>query len=167
MIVEYIRYKVDHARAAAFVAAYEAASVRMRASPHCLGYELLISGEEEFRKRDQMRPAPRLPRFVVAARRALASTSPGTATDCARAIRRGPRACSILPFAGFAAREHLRGGRCRPGASTRHHMPNRGRDAPRKTHISARPTRGYRRSCTGESHRRASRNGSRLVAVPR
>jgi quinol monooxygenase YgiN len=40
MIVEYIRYKVDPARAAAFVAAYEAAPVQMRASPHCLGYEL-------------------------------------------------------------------------------------------------------------------------------
>src|SRR5258708_18573984 len=40
MIVEYIRYNVDAAPADAFQAAYEAAGESLRASPHCLGYEL-------------------------------------------------------------------------------------------------------------------------------
>lgn len=40
MIVEYVRYTVDEARAEAFEAAYAQASASMDASPHCLGYEL-------------------------------------------------------------------------------------------------------------------------------
>lgn len=40
MIVEYIRYTVDAARANEFLAAYETASSSLRTSPHCLGYEL-------------------------------------------------------------------------------------------------------------------------------
>lgn len=40
MIVEYVRYKIQPAQAAAYEAAYEVASASMRASPHCLGYEL-------------------------------------------------------------------------------------------------------------------------------
>lgn len=40
MIVEYIRYRIDPDRTDAFVSAYEAAQASLRASPHCLGYEL-------------------------------------------------------------------------------------------------------------------------------
>jgi quinol monooxygenase YgiN len=40
MIVEYIRYTVDAARAPAFLEAYAVASEHLRASEHCLGYEL-------------------------------------------------------------------------------------------------------------------------------
>jgi quinol monooxygenase YgiN len=40
MIVEYIRYRIPEDRSAAFFAAYEAAEPSLRASPHCLGYEL-------------------------------------------------------------------------------------------------------------------------------
>lgn len=40
MIVEYVRYNVDSSQAGEFFAAYELASASMRASPHCLGYEL-------------------------------------------------------------------------------------------------------------------------------
>lgn len=40
MIVEYIRYTIDTARAEDFLRAYEAASASLRASPHCQGYEL-------------------------------------------------------------------------------------------------------------------------------
>jgi quinol monooxygenase YgiN len=41
MINEYIRYRIaDPDRAAAFVKAYEEAGESLRASPHCLGYEL-------------------------------------------------------------------------------------------------------------------------------
>ena len=40
MIVEYIRYTIDAARADAFVTAYATAAESLRASPECLGYEL-------------------------------------------------------------------------------------------------------------------------------
>ena len=40
MIVEYIRYGIDAARATEFLAAYETASKSLRESKHCLGYEL-------------------------------------------------------------------------------------------------------------------------------
>ncbi len=40
MIVEYIRYTVDHAREKAFLSAYTIAGESLRASSHCLGYEL-------------------------------------------------------------------------------------------------------------------------------
>lgn len=40
MIVEYVRYEVDEARADAFEAAYAKAGESMDASPHCLAYEL-------------------------------------------------------------------------------------------------------------------------------
>jgi quinol monooxygenase YgiN len=40
MINEYIRYRVPSDRAEAFSRAYEEASVSLRASEHCLGYEL-------------------------------------------------------------------------------------------------------------------------------
>lgn len=40
MIVEYIRYTVETARAAAFIDAYGAAASSLKESPHCLAYEL-------------------------------------------------------------------------------------------------------------------------------
>ena len=40
MIVEYIRYTVEPARAPDFLSAYEVAAKSLRESPHCLGYEL-------------------------------------------------------------------------------------------------------------------------------
>ena len=40
MIVEYIRYELDQARAPALVDAYRIAAEQLRASPHCLGFEL-------------------------------------------------------------------------------------------------------------------------------
>jgi len=40
MIVEYIRYGIEAARAEEFEAAYERAVKSLRASAHCLGYEL-------------------------------------------------------------------------------------------------------------------------------
>ena len=40
MIVEYIRYKIAEGRAEAFVEAYDKAAESLRASPHCLGFEL-------------------------------------------------------------------------------------------------------------------------------
>lgn len=40
MIVEYIRYRIEPAREGEFLSAYETAAVSLRASPHCLGYEL-------------------------------------------------------------------------------------------------------------------------------
>lgn len=40
MIVEYIRYTIDAARSEAFLAAYTTAGESLRASEHCLGYEL-------------------------------------------------------------------------------------------------------------------------------
>ncbi len=46
MIVEYIRYEVPAERAAGFVAAYEAASAVLDASPHCLAWEVGRGHEE-------------------------------------------------------------------------------------------------------------------------
>jgi quinol monooxygenase YgiN len=40
MIVEYVRYTIEPARAKELFAAYEAASQSLKESPHCLGYEL-------------------------------------------------------------------------------------------------------------------------------
>jgi quinol monooxygenase YgiN len=40
MIIEYIRYTIDTARADDFLRAYETAAASLRASPHCQGYEL-------------------------------------------------------------------------------------------------------------------------------
>jgi quinol monooxygenase YgiN len=40
MILEYIRYRVEPHAAQAFLDAYETAGKSLRASPHCLGYEL-------------------------------------------------------------------------------------------------------------------------------
>jgi len=40
MIVEYIRYTIEAARADAFIAAYETAAKSLRDSPNCGGYEL-------------------------------------------------------------------------------------------------------------------------------
>ena len=40
MIVEYVRYTIDAARAEAFEAAYARAAAALEASPHCLAYEL-------------------------------------------------------------------------------------------------------------------------------
>jgi quinol monooxygenase YgiN len=40
MIVEYLRYTVDEARADAFVEAYRAASEPLLRSPHCLSFDL-------------------------------------------------------------------------------------------------------------------------------
>ena len=40
MIVEYIRYGIEAAKAKAFLGAYEEAAKSLRASAHCLGYEL-------------------------------------------------------------------------------------------------------------------------------
>jgi quinol monooxygenase YgiN len=40
MIVEYVRYAIAPERAEDFVGAYELASESLRASAHCLGYEL-------------------------------------------------------------------------------------------------------------------------------
>lgn len=40
MIVEYIRYTIEAARANEFTSAYERAAASLRASPHCLSYEL-------------------------------------------------------------------------------------------------------------------------------
>jgi quinol monooxygenase YgiN len=40
VIVEYIRYRIDPARAKDFLGAYEAAARNLKESPHCLGYEL-------------------------------------------------------------------------------------------------------------------------------
>ena len=40
MINEYIRYRIAPERVAAFLAAYDEAQASLRASPHCLGYEL-------------------------------------------------------------------------------------------------------------------------------
>jgi len=45
MIVEYIRYTIAADRAASFQSAYERAAESLRASPHCLGYELAQCNE--------------------------------------------------------------------------------------------------------------------------
>lgn len=46
MIVEYLRYQIPAARDDAFRAAYARAAVSLRASPHCLGYELARCSDE-------------------------------------------------------------------------------------------------------------------------
>lgn len=46
MIVEYVRYQIEPARAAEFLAAYHQAAVSLVASPHCHGYELTQCTEE-------------------------------------------------------------------------------------------------------------------------
>ena len=46
MIVEYIRYGIDEARATDFVAAYRSAGDALLASPHCLAFELARCEEE-------------------------------------------------------------------------------------------------------------------------
>ncbi len=40
MIVEYVRYTVEPARAKSFLDAYQAAGESLKKSPHCVGYEL-------------------------------------------------------------------------------------------------------------------------------
>lgn len=45
MIVEYIRYEAPPGQGEALVAAYETACESLRASPHCLGYELARCAE--------------------------------------------------------------------------------------------------------------------------
>lgn len=45
MIVEYIRYTIAADRAASFQLAYERAAESLRASEHCLGYELAQCSE--------------------------------------------------------------------------------------------------------------------------
>jgi quinol monooxygenase YgiN len=45
MIIEYIRYEVEPARADALIDAYTEAAVSLRASTHCLGYELSRASE--------------------------------------------------------------------------------------------------------------------------
>jgi len=40
MIVEYVRYEIPVERAEAFLAAYRDAGLELRASPHCLRYEV-------------------------------------------------------------------------------------------------------------------------------
>jgi quinol monooxygenase YgiN len=46
MIVEYVRYTIPADRQAAFVAAYRDAAAELRASSHCLRYELSQCVEE-------------------------------------------------------------------------------------------------------------------------
>lgn len=46
MTDEYIRYRIDSSRAAAFLSAYEVAAEQLRASKHCLGYELARCSED-------------------------------------------------------------------------------------------------------------------------
>lgn len=46
MINEYIRYRIAPERVDAFFTAYEGAQASLRASPHCLGYELSRCTEE-------------------------------------------------------------------------------------------------------------------------
>ncbi len=46
MIVEYIRYEIDEPRRAAFEEGYAAAQAALRASPHCLGWELARCAED-------------------------------------------------------------------------------------------------------------------------
>lgn len=46
MIVEYVRYTVPPARQTAFVEAYREAAAELRASTHCLRYELAQCVEE-------------------------------------------------------------------------------------------------------------------------
>ncbi|MFT3768153.1 MAG: antibiotic biosynthesis monooxygenase family protein [Minicystis sp.] len=46
MVIEYIRYRIDGGSAASFEAAYQRASASLRASPHCLGYDLARCAED-------------------------------------------------------------------------------------------------------------------------
>jgi quinol monooxygenase YgiN len=46
MIVEYIRYKIPESRHKEFEAAYDKAQASLRASPHCLSYEVSHGVEE-------------------------------------------------------------------------------------------------------------------------
>lgn len=46
MILEYIRYAVPPERAAEFLSAYGAAAEEMRASPHCIAFEVARGIEE-------------------------------------------------------------------------------------------------------------------------
>jgi quinol monooxygenase YgiN len=46
MIVEYIRYKIPESRRKEFEAAYDKAQASLRASPHCLTYEVSHGVEE-------------------------------------------------------------------------------------------------------------------------
>lgn len=46
MVVEYIRYRIPEERREAFVDAYASAQEPLRASAHCLGYELSRCVEE-------------------------------------------------------------------------------------------------------------------------
>ena len=46
MIVEYTRYRISQDRASAFEQAYRSAQRYLRASPHCLSYELSHCTEE-------------------------------------------------------------------------------------------------------------------------
>lgn len=46
MIIEYIRYEVPRGQEAAFLDAYRAAGAELRASPHCLRYEVAQCTEE-------------------------------------------------------------------------------------------------------------------------
>ena len=50
MISEYIRYNIDSVRADEFVKAYETAAGSLRASEHCLGYDLsrCVESPEKF-----------------------------------------------------------------------------------------------------------------------
>jgi len=45
MIVEYVRYQLPADQVDAFVAAYQTASESLRASPHCLAYDLARCAE--------------------------------------------------------------------------------------------------------------------------
>lgn len=47
MVVEYIRYKIDKPRHAAFIEAYQNASSVLDASKFCLGYELTHCEEDK------------------------------------------------------------------------------------------------------------------------
>lgn len=46
MVVEYIRYDIPSERAEAFLEAYRSAGEHLRASPHCLRYEVSRGSEE-------------------------------------------------------------------------------------------------------------------------
>jgi quinol monooxygenase YgiN len=49
MTVEYIRYRIDEARQAAFIADYRAAAESLDDSEYCLGYEMTHCEEEQDR----------------------------------------------------------------------------------------------------------------------
>ena len=78
MVVEYIRYKITEGRAEPFLHAYAQAEQSLRASPHCLGFELSRCSEapEHFILRIQwdsaeghlqgFRQSPQFPPFLAA-----------------------------------------------------------------------------------------------------